>query len=241
MARLGVGREDLTPVPELLTGAPGCWVNPAHADAARAAGFELWEDPLRFVVAHLEATLRTNLAGFLDLQEAERLLGGWARGEEGAVLIGESLSTAGDRLRLARLLRALVAEHVPVTRPVPILEAFRRADRADDGRAALRAARMALRDLLPGNRPGVQHLPLPEATEQRVAAGVRGDARRAFLALPREDVQAALAQVRALVATAARPVVLITRRADLRPLVRRLVEVEFPQLMVLSEEEALPP
>src|SRR5207244_1191281 len=47
-----------------LTGGRGYWVPQQYWEVVRSHGLELWEEPLVFVVHHLEAVLRQNLADF---------------------------------------------------------------------------------------------------------------------------------------------------------------------------------
>ena len=96
-----------------------------------------------------------------------------------------------------------------------------------------------LRRLLPGNQPSDQKLPLPRDWEQTLGAAYREESGDARLALTPEQANRLLTDVRETTRPAP-GVVLLVDRAELRPFVRRLVQGEFPDLMVLASDEQLP-
>ena len=226
---------DITPQRESIdpfTLGPGGWIAPEDAPRARAAGIETWDDPLRYVAAHLELLLRTNLIMFLGLQEVEFLLETWRAGR---LLVPD----AASRLRFGRVLRALLREGVPINRPADILAAIEQVGLADDDIfPVLRAARLRMKDLLPVHLP---RIPLPVEVEASIASGITRVGDKVFLALAPDPVREALAALRERLAErgAERGAgqALIVSSGEVRPFVRALAEVEFPLLTVLSQEE----
>jgi len=178
------------------------------------------------------------------LQETVYLLKDWSRNPGISEQAREQLSDWESCIRLTRLLRALLQDRVPITKPDAILEAMEQTGVGDD--VSLQLARLRLKDVLPGNRPGDQRITVPQDFEDDIWVWLDSEGGRQFLAAPPEYIIDWLAQIRTLISSAdgstqgAKPtVVLITRQADLRLPLRRLVELEFPAVMMLSEEEVL--
>jgi type III secretory pathway component EscV len=100
------------------------------------------------------------------------------------------------------------------------------------------AVRLRLFAALETAASGRNALDLPDsvaATLQRFVVDVDG---RTHLALPPEETQEALADIRTLVkAHESAGSILVTKSERLRLFVRRLVEIEFPELMVVSAAE----
>jgi len=243
---LGVPTGSIRAQPHPVSGKPGAWIPLDAVLAVEGAGLPIWTDPLRFMVDHLEGLLRGNLGDFLGLQETENLLEVWGGEEGGSALVGAALPSREDHLPFARLLRALVREGVPVTAWREILGAWSRQTlAASDPEEALRRVRLVLRDQLPGNRPGVERVGLPSETEARLADWIHEEGGRRFFGLPPEETQELLGELRALlstrsdgtVAAGGAGVALVVARPELRLPLRRVVELEFPQVVVLAEEE----
>jgi tetratricopeptide (TPR) repeat protein len=201
-------------------------------------------DPLTEIGDRLEAVLRAHLPDFVGLQETVYLLKDWSRNPGISEQAREQLSDWESCIRLTRLLRALLQDRVPITKPDAILEAMEQTGVGDD--VSLQLARLRLKDVLPGNRPGDQRITVPQDFEDDIWVWLDSEGGRQFLAAPPEYIIDWLAQIRTLISSAdgstqgAKPtVVLITRQADLRLPLRRLVELEFPAVMMLSEEEVL--
>jgi type III secretory pathway component EscV len=229
------------------TSRQGCWVAEAGWDAVAEHGFELWPDPMLYMVHHLESLLRENLILFFGMQEARELVEQWsAAGDTGLAAL-----TSKDVFRLSRLLRELVREGVPITRGPDIVDELRRADATGSSDLAailatrpleelLRVVRMRLRAFLPGNRAGDVRARLPPAIEARIAPFVQVDGSKHFLAMLPEETQALLTDIRELVESNP-DVTLVTSSSLLRPMVRRLVSIEWPRMMVIASEELVDP
>jgi hypothetical protein len=222
-----------------LTDRPGSWVAPDMWHHVENLALELWPDPRMFMVFHLEATLRRNLGDFLGIQECSKLVESWSKTEAGAELVRAVLPGQVEKLRLCRVLRGLLRERTPIVRWQEILQTLRGTGLPDDDvDAEVRAVRLALKSSLPGNKPGTVHVPLPHNVESMIRTGLQRSGRKVWLALPPETTQQALGIIRSLVRPGLRQV-LVTADSEVRPFVRRVAELEFPDLMVISSEEVI--
>ena len=239
LQELGIDPERLTLAPHPLTRQPGCWVPSDYWEALAARKIELWDDPLIFVIYHLEAFLRQHLADFMGVQETETRLDIWGQNESGAALIKSALPDAAARLRFVRVLRALLEEQVPLTRWEDILQAvLENGLPGEDIYEAVRAVRLRLKSLLTGNRSErLKSLKLPGEIESDIQRWLHHENGKTFLALPLQAAQEIIAAVNELISGADKIDVLVTCGSDIRPFIRQLVQLSFPDLMVLSQEE----
>jgi tetratricopeptide (TPR) repeat protein len=202
-------------------------------------------DGFGFMLRHLEALLRKRRIEFLGLPDVDRWL---VRQREA---MPPDLAPACDLIRgdltrlqsLARLLRALAAEQVPLVRGAAIVSVFE-ANPGEGLDQMARRARQALREDLPGNEPGTVQVFLPEASETELLAWHVGERGRGYLAMPPEDTQELLAQVRSCMADVAdvdARVVLVVRNPELRPPLWCVTSIEHPRLPVIAVEELLRP
>ena len=240
LIELGVPPEARQEARRPLTGEAGYWIAQDHWSAVEAASIELWTDPFLYVLDHVDAVLRSRLGDLVGITEVEYLTDTWSRETDGAALIKAALPDPTARRRFARLLRALVAEGVPLVNWRAILQSVIDSGLPhDDLHEPLAAVRLALRAQLPGNAPPARHVSLPAELEKTIETWLERQNGKRFLAIAPEDTQEFLAGVRSLVDGARRDQVLVVRSSELRPFVRRVVELEFPYLMVLAEQEVL--
>ena len=235
---LGIPIEALVSVANPLTGQQGCWVPPQYWQLITSPNIELWDEPLVFVVNHLEAELRRSLADFLGIQEVENMLENWGKNKGDSALIQQVLSDETARMRFARLLRTLVREQVPITSWKEIL-----ASAQDSGLVnlanAVRAARLRLKRELPGNAPDIRRFELPAEWADTVDSWLKYSDGTTCFAPPGEQVHRFLVMLADLLRSDVTHTALVVDNPDVRPYVRRLVEWRFPYVMVLSKEEIL--
>jgi type III secretory pathway component EscV len=81
---------------------------------------------------------------------------------------------------------------------------------------------------------------LPDATEHEIARSISLVDGVPFLSMGPEAVQRTLALVRGWVQSQQGATTLVVNNAAIRRYTRRLVELEFPGLMVLARDELLP-
>ena len=241
LRKLGIPGDAIVEASHPLTGEPGSWLGREHWDPTIKSGLELCGEPLAFMVYHLEAVLRRNLADFLGVQEVENLLETWEHDKQEPALVQAALPEPASRLCFARVLRELAKERVPVTDWKGILEVVRDNPLTrEDVSAVVRAIRLRLKAQLPGNSSLAEHLELPAEVEAKITAWLRIDDGKIFLAMPPEETQEVISDIRELVGRDYRNQTLVIRDSVVRPFVRRLVELEWPDLMVLSLEEMEP-
>jgi len=235
----GIAIDGQLPGKNPRTGLTGYWIEAESARQVTEHKLELWDEPLAYVMQHLESVLRHNLNNFLGVDEVETLISTWGQQEGGASLIESALPDQASRLRLVSVLRTLVKEGVPITRWEEILTAFQSAEsKGSDLSGVVRAVRLRLKDLLPGNKPDVQRLELPLKWEEvAIAKWLREEHGKVFFTPPPAEVHELLLEIHGLVDAKDRRFALVTRSSELRPFIRRLTEFEFPDLMALSNEE----
>jgi tetratricopeptide (TPR) repeat protein len=225
-----------------LTGEPGCWVEPDDCSLAATHGLKVLPHAAQFAILHLENVLRRNLAGFLGVEEMESLLKEWGKDEGCAALMKEALHDHDARLRFARMLRQLVKERVPITNAKEILQAVQDADLTQEHvNDAVRAARLRLKSQLPGNQLQSKRIELPVDLEERIAGSMKHELGKSFLAISLEEALEMQTEIRELVEVRDRHSVLVAQDARIRPFVRRLVELQFPDVMVIARQELLTP
>jgi tetratricopeptide (TPR) repeat protein len=215
------------------------WIEKRQWDKAAAAGLELLEG-LELPIRDLEDLLAANLVEFVGHQEVQHLL-------ENAKLYGpdgDSIVATETRAHmdpLTTVVRALVSERVPLTDFARVHSLFRKlwlqqvpswriteAIRNDPG----------IRPHLWGNHASFCHFQLGDRLMATIDASVRG-VDETVLALEPEVVQQVLTAVREAVTGCERPAVVVPR-CRRRSVMRRLLEIEFPEMPVLAMAELQP-
>ena len=219
------------PVADPISGQAGTWIDREDWEKVESAKLELW-GITKYLMHHVEAELRKNLGEFLGHQETFSLLGSESAGALAEIRASSPMVTA-----LTTVCQALVAEEVPI-QPFEVLCATFK---------ELSANRVSLcdvvehirglpsfRERLPGNEGQRSYLKLSTGFEAEIRRGIYERDGQSILAMEPERCQAALAAVRAR--AVGRHLALVVDAA-LRPLVRKLVELEFRDLPVLSSAE----
>jgi len=222
------GRQDRDP----LSGRGGVWVSDHHTSPA---GLEQCS-PLDFVLRHLEAAVRRNLASFIGVDDIQAWLD--SSPEDVSELARVVLPDRSARVLLSRVLQLLVREGVPLTQPAVVLRALRPVLPSTSVMRLAAAVRLQMRPVLPGNSRPTRHVLLPQPVEDALAAGLHVT-EPVFWQLPRHETAGLLSRIGAVVqdASAGNQTTLVVRNGTLRPFVWRLVCAEFPHLSVLCEEE----
>lgn len=218
------------------SGAEAYWIAEKDHDKLEAAGQHHWS-VTDYLVLHLMNLIRKNLHRFVGHQEVADLMEAAGDGDE-------PLSTSlADRLTpLTQVIRALLAERVPVSAFREICARFTQL--YEPGRS-LSAIVEELRSLppvrteLPGNSQDGTHVRLGSRFEEEIRRCIRMSGPEPLLAMEPQACQEALRIVRERVQGLTGTVDLVVSDPEVRPLVRRLIELEFPHFMVLSRREAL--
>jgi flagellar biosynthesis component FlhA len=216
------------------------WIAPDGMDAARRHGSVLLT-PLEMLLKHVEQTLVTHLVEFVGHQEVQNLLEKHQLVKPGESEKIVSLEAMRHMTPLTRVVRALVAERVPITSFGAIVARFNedRAAGADPSDIVEDVRDIAsIRPSLWGNDGGYALWSLgpnlEAELEQHLAAGP-GSA----CIMTRDDRQRLVEVIRAQVQTCARSGVLVRRQRH-RPFLRALISPVLPHMPVLSRREARP-
>jgi tetratricopeptide (TPR) repeat protein len=237
----GIPGAAINEAPNPRTGQPGSWIASEYWEAVTGKGYTLWAEPLVYVVQHVEAELRRNLADFLYTDDVEALLTTWALTEPSASIISRLLTDQAARMRLGRVLRALAADRVPLTPAQNILAAVRGAGLDGSLVDVVRRTRLHLRPQLPGNDGQARQWELSGNWEDRFRARLRHEGDRTYFDAPVDLRLEFLAAIRASLPVPEATVVLVLGDTVLRPFIRRILAAEFPDLLVLARDEALIP
>jgi hypothetical protein len=242
LKQLGIEESALVAAAHPLTGALGYWAPTACWEIISSHGEELWPDPFVYITYAIEATVRGNLALLLDIQMVQSLLGSWGKDKAIKNRLDALLGDAEARFRFARLLRALAQEQVSLAAPAAILDALTGLNLAKGDFAELiHLTRLHLKPQLPGNKPDVQRIELPEAWEDKLLACMQHQDDLTSFAVPQEETNELIRSLQEWVQPnlTGWKRALITRRAALRPFLWQLLHTTFPLLCVLSQEEML--
>jgi type III secretion protein V len=225
---------------DAATGAQGAWVDAGAREVLEAAGLA----PLgagAYVARHLEREVRRRAHDFVGLQEVQSMLDQLERAYP--ALIRNVVPKPVPLALLADVLRRLVEEGVSIRTLREILEALAiHAPGEKDPVALTEAVRGSLRRHITHAhaRGGVLavHLVDPEI-EDTIRDAVQRTATGSYLALPPASARDVLDAVRRGTAAAQGRVIVLTQ-SDVRRFLRRLIEVELPDVVVLSYQELDP-
>ena len=218
---------------EPLSGEWGIWVD----EEEQLANVTQW-GPLAFVVRHLEATVRRGLACFIGADDGQAWLD--LSAEDVSAIAPIALPDRSARVMLSRVLQILARERVPLTAPIVVLEAMQSEARGASALEIAAVVRRQLRKSLPGNAPGTRLVYVPQAIEERLAAGLRLPDGAMYWQLPRGEAVRLFRDLRKDVQGLEGPrTALVVEDGELRPFVWRLVSGDLPYLSVLSKEEVV--
>lgn len=219
----------LEPAMNPLTGEDAYWVEEKHCETIKAAGLETWS-LMEYPIRHLEALITNNLSEFIDHQEANNLLD------------GEAATQLKDLTAFTSVLKGLVAEKAPILAFPQILKKLNESlAEKKDLTTIIEEVRSLpeIRTSLWGNSAAYAFNRLGDQITKDIAKSVRIEQGNQFLAMLPEDCQEALARVRDNLSPG-KNVALVVEQSELRPLIRRLIELEWPNVPVLSMAELLP-
>ena len=234
------GEEAVNPA----NGSECAWIPEEYATIAEQAGLTTW-DASGYMVLHLSSMLRKNAAEFVGIQEVQNML----EQLEGAfpALVKEVVPKAVSPFQLTDILRRLVEEEISIRDLRSVLQALAEWGQVENDTVMLTEyVRNALKRYIShkytrGGNTLVVYLLDPQI-EETVRGAIQHTQSGSYLALEPEITQEVLTAVRNEVGnlppTAQNPVILTTM--EIRRYFRKLVELEFPHLAVLSYQELSP-
>lgn len=226
------------------TSAEASWIDASDRMLAESAGVTCWDVP-GYLVLHVSAVLRRNAPEFVGIQEVQEMLDQVEKFYP--ALVKETVPKAVSLFQLTDILRRLVEEGVSVRDLRTVLQTLAEWGPVEtDGVQLTEQVRSSLRRAIShqaarGSDTLVVYL-LDNQIEETVRSSIQHNASGSFLALEPEITQEILAAMRKDLShrspTAQRPVLLTAQ--DVRRFVRKLVELEFPEVDVLSFQELSP-
>jgi type III secretion protein V len=234
------GEEAVNPA----NGSECAWIPAQYASIAEQAGLTTW-DSAGYMVLHLSSVLRKNAAEFVGIQEVQNMLEQLEQAFP--ALVKEVVPKAVSHFQLTDILRRLVEEEISIRDLRSILQALAEWGQVENDTVMLTEyVRNALKRYIShkytrGSATLVVYLLDPQI-EETVRSSIQHTQSGSYLALEPEVTQEVLTAVRNEVGnlppTAQNPVILTTM--EIRRYFRKLVELEFPHLAVLSYQELSP-
>jgi len=236
LQELGVPTSALTVMAHPLTGNPGCWINQEYRDSI--AHLHYLDDPMRFLMLHLESVLLHNLTNFVGIDEAEELTLTWQQDDQSALIVKSHLSDTDSYLYLVLVLRSLVWERVPIIRWKDILQIIQRARlNGCNIMEAVQDVRLRIKELLPGNGASTLHYNLSQDWEKKIESWLQHENGEIVFKPLSEEVHNLHLYLESLITSNSKCNVLVLSNKKVRPFIHRLIEPKFPDLMILSQEE----
>ena len=234
------GEETINPA----NGSECAWIPRQFASVAEQAGLTTW-DATGYMVLHLSSVLRKHAAEFVGIQEVQNMLEQLEQAFP--ALVREVVPKAVSPFQLTDIIRRLVEEEISVRDLRSILQALAEWGQVESDTVMLTEyVRNALKRYIShkftrGGNTLVVYLLDPQI-EETVRAAIQHTQSGSYLALEPEITQEMLTATRNEVGnlppTAQNPVILTTM--EIRRYFRKLVELEFPHLAVLSYQELSP-
>ncbi len=219
------------------------WIAEEHKDTAVQAGFRMW-DVAEYLILHLSYILRKHAHEFLGLQEIQTLLNELEKSHP--ALVKELVPKVITVLQLSEIFQRLVQEEIAIRDLKSIFSTL--AQWAEVERNTLMLTehiRAGLKRYITHKYAGhsntlAVYLLDPEI-EDMVRNAIRTTEKGNYLALEPEITQEIVEAVGKEIAAhpfppGARPPVILTT-AEIRRYFRKIIELEFPQLAVLSYQE----
>lgn len=225
-------------------GVPCAWISNSKQELAEQAGLTTW-DAGSYMVLHLSAALRKNASDFVGIQEVQNMLDQLEQAFP--ALVKEVVPKAVNLFQLTDILKRLVEEEISIRDLRTILQALSEwGPHETDSVVLTEQVRSALKRYISNKYTGGSHTLvvylLEPQLEEIISSGIQRSPSGNYLALEPEVSQDILGAIRQEVSnlppTAQQPVILTTQ--EIRRYLRKLVEIEFPHLAILSYQELSP-
>ncbi|HPQ81242.1 MAG TPA: type III secretion system export apparatus subunit SctV, partial [bacterium] len=226
-----------------IDGSVVTWISEEYKDVATQAGFRMW-DVAEYLILHLSYVLRKHSHEFLGLQEVQTMLAELEKSHP--ALVKELIPKVITLLQLSEIFQRLVQEDVAIRDLKSIFSTLAQWGEIErDTLTLTEHVRAGLKRYITHKYAGSQntlavYLLDPEI-EDMVKNSIRRTEKGNYLALEPEITQEIIEAVGKEIAShpfppGARPPVILTT-AEIRRYFRKIVELEFPQLSVLSYQE----
>lgn len=220
---------------------PGSWIPADQAPLAELAGLKIWQ-PEEVITLHLSRVMKRYAHEFVGIQETQAYLDFAARGLPKLVeeVVPKTISVA----QVNDVLQRLVQEGISIRDIKSILEALSEWGRVEkDATQLTEYVRGAMRRYISFRYAGVRETLFVYMLDPEIEDVIRGAIRRTqtgtYLSLDpniaHDILEAIRREIEELPPTAQKPVVITD--AEVRRFVRKMVELEFPELTVLSYQE----
>ena len=226
-----------------IDGSVVTWISEEHKDVAAQAGFRMW-DTAEYLILHLSYVLRKHAHEFLGLQEVQTMLTELEKSHP--ALVKELIPKVITLMQLAEIFQRLVQEDVAVRDLKTIFATLAQWGEIErDTLTLTEHVRAGLKRYITHKYAGAQNTLavylLDPDIEDMVKNAIRRTEKGNYLALEPEITQEIIEAVGKEIAShpfppGARPPVILTA-AEIRRYFRKIVELEFPQLSVLSYQE----
>lgn len=234
----GIAGEDVRNPADLR---PGCWIPNEQRDLAELAGLKIWE-PAEVITLHLSRVMKRYAHEFVGIQETQAYLDFAARGMP--KLVEEVVPKIVSIAQVNDVLQRLVQEGISIRDIKSILEALSEWGRVEkDSTQLTEYVRSSLRRYISFRYAGVRESLFVHMLDPEIEDVIRGAIRRTstgtYLSLDpniaHDILEAIRRELESLPPTAQKPIIITD--AEVRRFVRKMVELEFPELTVLSYQE----
>jgi flagellar biosynthesis component FlhA len=218
----------------------GFWLDAHSCKKARAAKMEVW-NPLEYMIRHMEVILSGRLIDFVAHQEVQNYL---ERSELISVDRYEELVERESQVHmdpLTQIVRSLVAERVPINDFKLIHSIFMEGQQlGSSAQEIIQRIRLepAIKDLLWGNDASYRFVLLDRSITTIFETACSGEEKKAVVLKP-EVVEKILTAVRNVIGDNKR-IVIVVPLHQIRAFVQGVLDVEFPEVPVLSLAELKP-
>ncbi len=224
-------------------GLPSLWVEETQKELLKKAQIKFW-NPLEVIVLHISYFFRQYANEFVGIQEVKAMM---SFVEKSFPELHKEVTRLIPMQKMTEIMKRLVQEQVSVKDLRTILEALAEyAQTEKDPIVLTEHIRTALKRYLSYKHSLGQSVLatyiMDTEIENRVKAAIKQTTSGSYLALDPDDVQLILQSIRTQVATpppGGQPPVILTN-PEVRRFIRKLVEMEFPHVSVLSYSEIIP-
>lgn len=227
-----------------FTGEEAAWIDESHKETLEAEKLIYWDDPFQYIIEHLKYILLGKLAHYHNIQSSYDYLHLFeTKNSDLKKGIDQIKSDDGIIILFTKVLKELLSEKVPIISKEQILSSFdwKNAHNIELKKIAQKI-RLKLKEHLRGNNPVFERVSLPKEVEKIILNALKhNETHKTFLAMEPEVIQEVLTKLQNLVGgfPSLKSLVLEVENTEIRPYVKELIKLEFPDLIVVSKEEIL--